>query len=78
VGIRAERATQFVIPEGQRIREGLLFGCSSLAVVLSVLDVVSAHDFYLAQISILFPLKLRLSNEDMRRAGGVRLENRLF
>lgn len=78
MGIRAERATQFVIPEGQGIRKGLLFGCSSLAVVLSVLDVVSAHDFYLAQIGILFPLKKRLNKEGGRGAGGVRSKNRLF
>jgi hypothetical protein len=63
VGMRAERTAQFVIPEEQRIRGGLLFGCSSLVVVLPSLDVVSAHDFYLAQIGILLPLKICVSSE---------------
>jgi len=36
---------------------------SSLVVVLPVLDVVSSHDFYLAKISILFPLKFSEQRE---------------
>ena len=58
MGIGAERTTQFVIPEEQRIRGVLLSGCSSLVIVFPVLDVVSTHDFYLAQVSISFPLKI--------------------
>jgi hypothetical protein len=78
MGIGAKRTTQFVIPEEQRIRDALLSGCSSLVIVLPVLDVVAPHDFCLAQIGILFPLKIRLSNGTGWREEVVRSKNRLF
>jgi len=78
MGMGAERTTQFVIPEEQRIRDGPIVRCSSLIIVLPVLDVVSPHDFCLAQISILFPLKICLSDEIGWRGENTRLRNRLF
>jgi len=42
---------------------------SSLVVVLPVLDVVSPHDFYLAKVGILFPLKSSEQREVRKRGG---------
>jgi hypothetical protein len=69
MGIGAEGAAQFVIPGEQRVRDGLLSGCSSLVVVLPVLDVVPSHDFYLAKIRILLPLGLCEQRESMEKGG---------